>query len=64
MKDSEVAGAITTAVLITIMITAFFSSMFTGCAYDSAWEADAIRNGAGYYHPETGRFTWNQRDDP
>ena len=26
---------------------------------NKAWELEAIQQGNGYYHPQTGIFTWN-----
>lgn len=28
------------------------------------WREAAIKHGAGRYHPETGKFEWNDEDQP
>jgi len=33
--------------------------MTTVTCMNKKWERDAIQQGNGYYHPQTGNFTWD-----
>jgi len=44
----------------TLLALCFLSFLIGTSVRSDGWKAEAIKNGAAYYHPQTGDFTWKK----
>jgi len=44
----------------TLLALCFLSFLVGTSVRSDGWKAEAIKNGAAYYHPQTGDFTWKK----